>query len=251
MYPNPKTRKGQAWYQIFNAITVGTTIFYPLFLIIAPLAPQTTSSGGFLDFSPSLVSLFLAVLTFPLFTAIMGILFSIRQFICVKTNKSGKDNSKIVNMLYIAIFILSLVSAFLYILYCTEKSDLFTFVIILCLIILVLFTTALITQKYIIKKCGIIGIIKPVFEINIYKKPIFAIAVILFAVFLLSLPASNERASFEYDPNEYIYDRTNSFTYSYIKVEDRQTHEQVDSKLVIFPFNYQDTSELFDLTQNR
>lgn len=246
MYPNPKTRKGQAWYQILKAITVGTAIFYPLFLIIAPLAPETTSSGGFLDFSPFFESLFLAVLTFPLFVSVIGLLLSIRRFVCVKTNEPFKDKwYKTVNILYIVVFSLSVVTLIFYLLYSIGLSELFALVTVFCIIIFALVITAECTEKHWLKKHGVIGIIKPVFEVNIFKNPIFTVAVILLSVILLSIPTSHERASFEYDPNGYIYNRTNSFLYSYIKAENRETHQTADLKFVIFPFNYKETSELF------
>ena len=246
MYPNPKTRKGQILYQLFNSVIIGTVILYPLFIIFAPLAPKTTSSGGFLDFPPLLESLLVLILTFPIFVSFMGILLCIKRLVCIKTNAPQTDKvQKIANILYIIVLSASVISLVLYLFYTMGKSSLFGVVIALNIISIILLITVVFMQKSALKNAGAIGIIKPTFELNIYKKPLFIISVIILVFVLLSIPTSHERASFEYDPSGYVYDRTNSFTYAYIKAEDGITGNCADTKLVIFPFNYKSTGELF------
>ena len=246
MYPNPKTKKGQILYQIFNAVIIGAAILYPLFIVFAPLAPKITSSGGFLDFPPLLESLLVLILTFPLFISFMGITFCIKRLICIKTNDPQTNKmQKIANILYFIILSASVIALVLYIFYAIGKSSLFGIVIVLSIISITLLIALFCMHKSALKKDGVIAVIPPAFEVNIYKKPLFIISVIVLILALLSLPTSHERASFEYDPNGYIYDRTNSFLYSYIKAENRETHQTADLKFVIFPFNYKETSELF------
>ena len=244
MYPNPKTPKGQILYQIFKALTIGILIFFPISVLGTPFIYREKSSGGFISISPLGQALILALGLVPMLFLFAVIMLCARRLVCVKTNET-KDIKfhKSLNILYVILFVLTIISIFVLTLGFFNNSSWIFVVMPLLLLLTVILAVIVITLE--VKSHR--GAEKPKFSVNVYKKPLFIVLALLLVIGLFSIPIDNRRVGYEYDPNEYIYDRTDAFLYSYIKVEDGETKETVGRKIVLFPFNSKSTSEIFEL----
>lgn len=244
MYPNPKTQKGQILYQIFKALTIGILVFLPISVLGIPFIYQDKSSGGFISIPPLGHAIISALGLVPMLFPFAVIMLCVRRIVCVKTNER-KDSKlhKLLNILYIILLMVAIMTIFALAIGLFNDSSWIFVVMPLLLLLTVILAVIIITLE--IKSHR--GTEKPKFSVNVYKKPLFIVLAIIFVIGLFSIPIDNRRVGYEYDPNEYIYDRTDAFLYSYIKVEDGETKETVGRKIVLFPFNSKSTSEIFEL----
>ena len=243
MYPNLKTTLGKRLYMLLSACAVYAAIVY-LFIVAMPFIPQGHSTG-FIQIPPILSSLILALALFPILICFWVIILCIKRLICVLSNEKTRTKHHIaLNTIYCADFLSAISSIILWSVFLfKDTSALYSFAIGATLL-----THILLIPIYIIDSKTKKEIPKPEDSLSIKGKPAFVASVIILVVVLLFLPIVKEtRVSYEYDPNDFIYERRNAFAYSYISVENRNTGEKVSGKLVIFPSNYKETSDIMKL----
>ena len=249
MYPNPKTKKGQILLQILNAFCVFLPIAYGAAMLMIPFAPGDTEVG-FFEIGPLLTTFIFMMMTFSLFLFAVAVLLNVRRYVALATNEDCTSKvSGALNILYIVLLFFTMLGALAMMVAGGEnvsgsmKTLCMSFSWIWCPLIssVLLIVLAILSKKE--KK----GIEKPSFEVDIYHRPLFWIATSALVFALLCIPVKNDRRSYERDENDYIYDRTDAYAYSYIKVEDRDTHEAVGYRFVPFPLNYMDTDDIFGI----
>ncbi len=249
MYSYPKTKRGQVLMQILNALCIFVPIAYGIAMLMLPFSPGNTEIG-FFEIGPLLTSLIFLMMTFSGFLFVMTVLLNIRRYVALSTNEDSENKvSNALNILYIVLLFVTMLGALAMILAGSENvSGTFntlcmSFAWIWCPLV----SAALYIALGILSKKEKKGIEKPSFEVNIYRKPLFWIAVVLAVFILLLIPVKNDRRSYEADENGYIYDRTDAYAYSFFKIEDRDTHKVVGYKFVPFPLNYMDTDDIFGI----
>lgn len=249
MYPNPKTKRGQALCQTLFAFCIFVPIVYCLAMLMIPFAPGN-SEVGFFEIGPLLTSFIFLMMTFSGFLFAIAVLLNVRRYVALSTNEENSDKLSVaLNILYIVLLFVTMLGTLAMMLAGNEnvsgklKTVFMSFSWIWCPLI----SCALLIVLGILSKKEKKGREKPVFEVNIYRHPIFYIAVIAAVLALLCIPVKNDRRSYEADENDYIYDRTDAYAYSYIKIEDKDSHEMVGYKFVPFPMNYLDTDDIFGI----
>ena len=249
MYPNPKTKKGQILCQILFALCVFVPIVYGVSMLMIPFSPGNTEVG-FFEIGPLLTTFIFLMMTFSGFLFIMAVLFNIRRYVALSTNEDGAaKTSAALNILYIVTLFVTMLGAIAMILAGSENvsGGIKTLCMSWAWIWSPLASCGLFISLAILSKKEKKGNKKPVFEVNIYRHPLFYIVIFAVVLALLCIPVKNDRRSYAEDENEYIYDRTDAYAYSYIKIEDRMTHNTVGYKFVPFPLNYMDTDDIMGI----
>ena len=249
MYPNPKTKRGQILLQILNALCIFLPIAYGFSMLMIPFAPGDTEVG-FFEIGPLLTTFIFLMMTFSAFLFAVAVLLNIRRYVALATNEDGtKKVSGALNVLYIVLLFVTMTGVLAMII--SGNSDTQTTFRTFCMsfswLWCPLISAGLFIALAILSKKEKKGVEKPSFSVNIYRHPAFYIVVVVVVLALLCIPVKHDRRSYERDENGYIYDRTDAYAYSYIKVEERDTHKTVGYKFVPFPLNYMDTDDIFDI----
>ena len=249
MYPYPKTKRGQILAQVLNALGIFVPVVYAAAMLMIPFAPGN-SEVGFFEIGPILTSFIFIMMTLSGFLFVMTLILNVKRYVALSTNEesTGKTSTAL-NILYIVVLFITMLGAIAMIIAGNENisGDLKTLCMSFSWIWCPLISTALYIALGILSRKEKKGREKPVFEVNIYAKPLFWVAVVLAVLILLCLPVKNDRRSYEKYENEYIYDRTDAYAYSFFKIEDRDTHEAVGYRFVPFPLNYLDTDDIFGI----
>ena len=249
MYPDPKTKKGQILFQILNALCIFTPISYSIAMLMIPFAPGNTEVG-FFEIGPLLTTFIFLMMTFSGFLFVLAVLLNIRRYVALSTNEEGAGKiSFVLNLLYIVTLFVTMVGAVTMILAGNENisGNIKTLFMSISWLWCPLISSGLLIALAILSKKEKKGREKPSFSVNIYRHPAFYVALVLLVTALLCIPVKHDRHSYEADENDYIYDRTDAYAYSYIKIEDRTTHESVGYKFVPFPLNYMDTDDIMEI----
>ena len=248
MYPNPKTKRGQALAGILSALCALLPAFYILGVILLPFAPGF-DDGNLIEIPSILTSFLLLVMTLSAFFFAFAVLLNIKRYVALATNKEGAGRlGTALNILYIALLFISMLGTLSLILRGNQKLSaelrniLTYFAWIWCPII----SAALLAALGLLSGKEKKGRERPVFELNVLRSPLFYAGTALVVIALLCVPVSGGRGVLGTYERDVIYDRTNSFAYAYIRLEDRETHATLGVNFVLFPKNYLKTDELID-----
>ena len=252
MFPKPKTKRGEIGLQILNASMLVLAVIFALLITLYPLAPHSEAD---LDI---LYLLIILVIVLPAFLSIETILAFIRRAVFIRKNDCKNNiSARIIRILYAVCFILAIIMLTYAVAFFIDQinSDLyidrkpwFSAISYASLLVGLPITFLGLPAIFIVeavskKRAKAEGVEFSDNDFCIYKKPLFYVATILALLGALCIP-------YKYNPDMYnhypqdpycLYQRADSHLFSYIKVVDSKTREKVAGKLVVFPFNLEDT----------